>query len=262
MVEQDAPTVTLTLTVEAAILAAAAQSGGVFRIPEGPALVAAAGHCVSLTRILAVLDEMEAHGAALHLERGAHVIPDPIGRVSTLAVGSHLVGLGYISLWTATDHYGLTTQDVSGVSVVTPERKRPIDSPALNARFVFHRTSSERIFGWHEEAIDGTVARIADIERVLIDLVWFTGREGVPDAFQVLAIWEAAAATANPYVLVDYAQRMGSTLLERRIGYLMDRFAIGPTDALLGWRAKDRRDIRVFRFGAVGLPASERWGVA
>jgi predicted transcriptional regulator of viral defense system len=110
--------------------------------------------------------------------------------------------------------------------------------------------------------MDGTAARLADVERVLIDLVWFEGREGVPDAHQVLAIWEASSAAANPYVLVDYARRMDSVRLSRRVGYLMDRFGMGPTDALADWSTKDRGKIRAFRFGAVGLPASNRWGIA
>lgn len=252
-----------TATVEAAVSAATQLRGGVFAFPESADLVRAMGHDVSPRRLYQVLDAMVGLGNAVRLERGTYAMADALGRVSPLAIGGYLASDAFVSLWSAASYYGLTTQDVEAVSVVVPSRRRPILASAVGASFVFHVTTPDRIFGWHQEPVDGVFARLADVERVLIDLLYFEGTRAVPPASQILSIWEEAKRTGrvNPYVLVDYAKRMRSWTLARRVGLLMDRFDLGPVDPLLAWRTVNRHPIPAFRDPTAALISSDRWGI-
>lgn len=250
-----------TKTVEAAIRSAAQLQGGVFAFPEAAALVRSIGPDIGSRRLQAVLDQLVEIGVALRIERGRYVLVDALGRMSPLAIGAYLVPAGYVSLWSAAFYYGFSTQDVETVSVITTVKKARLEVPEIGASFVFHKTTPHRIFGWHEEPTDGVFARLADRERVLIDLLYFQGTRGVPRGPQIRAIWEAARSTVNPFVLVDYTRRLGSSTLARRVGYLMDELSLGPTDALLEWRARDRTAIPLFLGGASSAKGSARWGI-
>ena len=251
-----------TSTIEAAVFAAAQQRGGLFDVATSSEVVLDIGHEVTGRRLRAVLSDLVERGSAVPLERGRYAIVDGLGRISPIAMGGFLAPAAYVSLWTAADHYRLTTQEVSTIAVVTATQKRPLDSEALGVRFIFHQTTGRRLFGWHEEPIDGVMACLADVEKVLIDLLWFGGQAGVPRAAQVMAIWEEGAKLMNPYVLVDYSNKMASSRLRRRVGYLMDLFGLTGSDGLLDWRSVDRSPVRLFASEAWNVERSAgRWGV-
>lgn len=251
-----------TSTLEAAIVDIAQSSGGAFRVADARVRLAALGHKVSSRRVLQVVEAMVKHGRTVRLDRGSYAVADGLGRISPLAVGSHLTPDGFVSLWTAADYYKVTSQDVSTVAVVTATRRRRFSSDDLGASFAFHMTTPDRLFGWHEEPIDGVFARLADIERMLIDLLWFEGTAGVPEPAQVLAIWRASASTVNPFVLVDYAKKMRSQRLSRRVGYLMDECDLEPSAALVGWRQGHREPTALFRDFPTFVDPSTKWGIS
>lgn len=255
-----------TLTTEGALIDAAARHGGVLRIAkdsESLLEIAASGHAVSALWATKVASSLVAKGRAIRIERGSYAIADAHGRIEPFAVGPALVRNGYTSLWSAADHYNLTTQDVSTVSVITDRFKPPVEIGNLGYQVVFHKTSPNRIFGFENVPIGATTARMAEIERLLIDLVWFHGTPGAPAAAQVLSIWNAAMSEkrVNPYIVAEYAARMQSHTLVRRVGYLLERFKQPGADRLPDWRAADRSPIPLLPGEVVAIPASRRWGI-
>jgi predicted transcriptional regulator of viral defense system len=250
-----------TSTLESALVSVAQAQGGVLRTGrDAYAQFEARGHRVGSAWLHSVVNALVESGRAIRLERGIYAVADDLGRISPVAVGGHIVPGGFVSLWSAADFYDLTTQDVSMVSVITSKRHPPIAAVELDAFFAFHVTSPDRLFGWHDEPINGTFARIADVERLLIDLLLFQG-PGVPEPEQVRAIWRSAIGRANPYVLVDYARRLAVASVARRVGYLMDEVGLGPTRALEGWRAGDRHPVALFPSSPSSAELSTKWGV-
>lgn len=252
-----------TATVEAAIITVAQGHGGVFRLGQHHEEVEArVGRDATKRWVSTVIDRMLVRGLAVRLEKGSYAVADGLGRISPVAVAANLVDDGYVSLWAAAAHHGVTTQDVELVPVVTTARKARISSPELGASFVFHRIGAERLFGWREEPVDGVYARVAELERLLIDLLWFEGLPGAPEPAQTLAIWRAAASRVNPYVLIEYAQRMHSQRLARRVGYLMDLSEIEGSEALAGWRTGARNPFPLFRERPTMVDPSSKWGIS
>ena len=255
-----------TPNLAAAVLDVAARNGGVFRLDRGGATMgelAVVGFAVEAGTVTRTMSRLVEIGRAVRVEKGAYVVADAFGRVEPFAAAPALVDAGYLSLWAAADHYRLTTQDVAGMAVVTDRTKAEV--PLIHDYVArFHTTNADRLFGFHEEPMGGTYGRIADVEKMLIDLVWFYGQPITPDAFQVMAIWRHAfhEHRANPYVLADYAARMNSQRLARRVGYLLDAYQQPGSDLLAGWKSGDRKPITVLP----GLPSGggtldPRWGI-
>lgn len=256
----------LTRTVEAAIVDVALRHGGVFRSDRDGAHMAelrSLGHAVAPDWILDNLALMVAQGRAIRIERGAYAIADAFGRIEPFAIGGHMVDLGYVSLWSAADHYNLTTQDVSTVSVITDRIKRPADIGATGFAVLFHKTTTERLFGYEDIQIGSTTARFATIEKMLIDLIWFFGAPATPDAFQTLSIWRAAfeERRANGYIVAELAVKMNSQRLVRRVGYLLEQFGQPGTEALRNWRRGERRAIPLLAGTPPTGAFSSAWGV-
>ena len=253
----------LTIRTETAVVDAALRHGGVFEIDargEQVRELAAAGVPASPSWLASVLDSLVRRGRAVRLERGAYAVTDAFGHVEPFAVGGYLVRHGYVSLWSAADHHRLTTQDVSTVSVVTDVKKAAVEIAGTGYEAVFHRTSAARVFGFRDVRIGSTRARMADVEKMLIDLIWFYG---TPDAFQTMAIWRVAfeQRQANGYRLADYAARMDSPRLVRRIGHLLDVYRQPGADRLPDWRRGDRSVIPLLPGVSSSGDVSQKWGV-
>lgn len=263
--EQSADTI-LTRTIEAAIVDVAQRHGGVFRSDRSGAHLAEmreASHEVLPAWVTRNLSTMVGQGRAIRLEKGAYAIADSFGRIEPFAIGANLVDRGYVSLWSAADHYNLTTQDVSTVSVITDVIKPSLSIGQTGFTVSFHRTSKKRLFGFRDVAIGGTMARLADVEKMLIDLIWFYGAPGAPDGFQTMAIWRTAfeERRANGYVIAEYAARMDSQRLVRRVGFLLDQFGQPGADQLPNWRTGERRAIPLLPGSPASGDVSRAWGV-
>ena len=155
-----------TLTTEGALIDAAARHGGVLRTARNSAAlaqVAKAGHGISSLWATKIAAGLVAKGRAIRIERGAYAVADAFGRIEPFAVGPELVDRGYTSLWSAADHYNLTTQDVSIVSVVTDRFKPAVEIGGLGFQVTFHKTSIDRIFGYVDVPLGSTMGRMAEV---------------------------------------------------------------------------------------------------
>lgn len=221
------------------------------------------GYEASDQRLRALLSDLAAQGVIQRPARGMYLVPDAFGRVSRWAVASELAGPhGYLSLWSAADYHRLTTSQVGWLSVVGDKAQPSVDLGQLGS-VVFHATQSHRLFGAQEIEDGGTYARVARIERMLIDLLWFPDGEEAPSSQETYIIWQAAVRKGiNGPLLVDYTRRMKAGRLTRRVGYLMDLLGINGSEALAGLIGGEKEYISAIpgRGGAT-FTTSTKWRI-
>jgi predicted transcriptional regulator of viral defense system len=144
--------------------------------------------------------------------------PDALGEGNLLALASRIIEPYYIGYGTAAAHYGLTTQHRNVIWVVTPVPLRDRRVGEAEVRIV--NPVSRKFFGFGPVDVLGYKVIISDREKTAIDCIdrpELAG--GVGEAAYILATashrfdWGKAA---------DYLEKIGSTPLVRRFGWLAD----------------------------------------
>ncbi|MGO9096951.1 MAG: type IV toxin-antitoxin system AbiEi family antitoxin domain-containing protein [Bryobacteraceae bacterium] len=175
--------------------------------------------------------------------------PDALGESNLLALASRIVELYYIGYSTAAAHYGLTTQHRNVIWLVTPAHVRDRRIGDGEVRVV--NPAPRKFFGFGPIDILGYQVILSDREKTAIDCVDRPDLAGgVGEAAYILATasrrfdWAKAAA---------YLERMSSTALARRFGWVADhvgadipatererllRLAAGSSKAFLGPRGE------------------------
>ncbi len=100
-------------------------------------------------------------------ERGVYYLKD---RSNEYEVASHILYPSYVSMISALQYYGLTTQIPNTVYVVSTKRHKTIRN-VMGFDIVFKRIKRDMMFGYHKES-DGNIF-IADPEKAIIDIYYF-----------------------------------------------------------------------------------------
>jgi len=144
--------------------------------------------------------------------------PDALGETNLLALASRIADPYYIGYGSAAAHYGLTTQHRRVIFVVTPVRVRGRQVGEGRVRVVNPKPS--KFFGFAPVDVFGFKVMMSDREKTAIDCIDRPALAGgVAEAVSILATagrrfeWPKAA---------DYLERMDSTALVRRFGWVMD----------------------------------------
>ena len=144
--------------------------------------------------------------------------PDAIGEGNVLALASRITEPYYIGYGTAASHYGLTTQRRNVIWLVTPAHLRDRRVADTEVRIV--NPAPRKFFGFGPIDVLGYKVMLSDREKTAIDCVDRPDLAGgVGEAAYILATacrrfdWERAA---------DYLERMESTALVQRFGWLVD----------------------------------------
>ncbi|MGD0973449.1 MAG: type IV toxin-antitoxin system AbiEi family antitoxin [Candidatus Korobacteraceae bacterium] len=144
--------------------------------------------------------------------------PDALGDSNLLALASRIADPYYIGFSTAAAHYGLTTQHRNVIFVVTPVRLREREVGESRVRIV--NQADSKFFGFEPVDVLGYKVMMSDREKTAIDCIDRAALAGgVGEAATILATasrrfdWNKAA---------DYLERIGSSALVRRFGWLVD----------------------------------------
>ena len=144
--------------------------------------------------------------------------PDALGDSNLLAQASRIADPYYIGFGTAALHYGLTTQHRRVIYVVTTVRLRAREVGESRVRIV--NLSQKKFFGFAPVDVLGYKVMISDREKTAIDCVDRPDLAG--------GIGEAAMIFGNACrrfdwtKVTEYLQRIDSTALARRLGWLAD----------------------------------------
>jgi predicted transcriptional regulator of viral defense system len=144
--------------------------------------------------------------------------PEALGESNLLALSSRIAEPYYIGFGTAATYYGFTTQHRNVIWLVTPKRLRDRQVGEAQVRIV--NPVKRKFFGFGLVDVLGYKVLLSDREKTVIDCVdrpELAG--GIGEVAYILATasrrfdWEKA---------VDYLERIGSSSLICRFGWLVD----------------------------------------
>ena len=170
------------------------------------------------------------------VQRG-HYAPIPLERAHADApleepwtVVPHLLSGGYVGGWTAAHHWDLTEQIFRDVCVFAPGRSRRMER--AGGTFVVFPAPGDRTFGMRTHWVGSTRIPISDSERTLVDML-ATPRAGpgIQQVADCLATY-ARSSSARFERLLDYAERIGSGAVFKRLGFLLERERHATPDVL------------------------------
>jgi len=144
--------------------------------------------------------------------------PDALGETNLLALASRIADPYYIGYGSAAAHYGLTTQHRRVIFVVTPVRVRERQVGEGRVRVVNPKPG--KFFGFAPVDVFGFKVMMSDREKTAIDCIDRPALAGgVAEAVFILA---TASRRLEWQKTAEYLERMDSTALVRRFGWVMD----------------------------------------
>lgn len=184
-----------------------------------------------------------AHKGWLHrVQRGLYA-PVPLGARTRRApiedpwlIAMALYSPGYISGWSAAEHWGLTEQIFNAVSVVTAVPQRARNQQHGGIAFYVRSVDASAIFGTKKIWIRSSRATVADPSRLVVDILQTPELGGgIRHALDVVRnYWRSEHA--DPRRVLEYAEQLGRGAVFKRLGYTAEIFA-SPTAR---WTARCR----------------------
>jgi len=144
--------------------------------------------------------------------------PNALGETNLLALASRIADPYYIGYGSAAAHYGLTTQHRRLIVVVTPVRVRERGVGEGRLRVV--NPKAAKFFGFVPVDVFGYKIMMSDREKTAIDCIDRPALAGgVAEAASILA---TASRRFDWAKAAEYLERIDSTALVRRFGWVMD----------------------------------------
>ena len=177
----------------------------------------------SVTRVL--LSRLSESGRIERLEKGKYILI-PLGAekgkytLHEFVLASMLVHPYAIAYWSALHHHGLTDQMPSTVFIQTTGRTKRLEREMAGVRYRVIRISGRKFFGEKQEWLEGMNVNITDPEKTIIDCL-----DKVRYSGDLIDVGSAiGTGKLNADRLIDYARRVGSSAVLRRLGFFC-RFA-------------------------------------
>jgi len=144
-------------------------------------------------------------------------------------IASHLVSPYYIAYWSALNFYGFTEQTPFTVFVATTRRAKA--RKVLNSKYSFVTLSKRKFFGFEPTAVTTYKINISDREKTLADALDHPEYCGaIPEVAK--SLWNAKDKLSVEKI-ANYAERMGSTAIVKRLGYLVESLNISVDPEIL-----------------------------
>lgn len=117
----------------------------------------------------------------------------------------------YVALNSALEYYKTTTQRYNNLDLITKKQKN--DQKINETKINFHKVKKELFFGFQK--INNTF--ISDIEKTLIDCIYFSNKVYLTEINEFVKQKEI-----NINTLKKYLEKINSSTLNKRIGYLLE----------------------------------------
>jgi predicted transcriptional regulator of viral defense system len=145
---------------------------------------------------------------------------------------------GYISGWSAAEHWDLTEQIFNSISVVTTRPQRRTEQTFAGVAFRTRTIKAPQLFGAMSLWFGSRRVEVADPHRLVIDILddpsfGGGGRHAVDIA---RAYWKSKHA--DPTTVIDYAQRYGRGAVFKRLGFTAEQFGSVGEDWLKACRQR------------------------
>ena len=162
---------------------------------------------------------------AFRISKGKYFIDYMYETPDLFSIASNIIWPSYISFWFMLSKYGFTEQMPIELIVVTKKSKKTIE--LKNARISFVKFPTKKFFGYtcNENAV------FANKEKALIDSLYLSKYAGgISEFFKCLYnSWNEI----NHKLLIQYAFRMNSKVLLKRLGFLIEQSKLKINNMLI-----------------------------
>jgi len=118
------------------------------------------------------LNEWQDKGYIKKLRRGYYMFSDlSLNEETLFLIANRLYVPSYVSFETALSHYGLIPEGVYSLTSVSTKKTSDFKTPI--ARFLYRKIKPSLFFGYQLEKHKGQGYKIADMEKALLDYVYF-----------------------------------------------------------------------------------------
>lgn len=166
------------------------------------------------------LHRLKSKKMIFEVERGKYALS-----TNPFIVASNLIFPAYLSFLAALSHHGMTTQLPRGLYVVSLKARKPLAYGGAEARFVCF--SPKRFFGYKRESMGDSFAFVAEPEKAIIDSLFLPRYCPISESFNAIRTGKISAGLA-----VSYGLRMDSSIVAKRLGYLLEAAGLGDHPAL------------------------------
>lgn len=131
----------------------------------------------------------------------------------------------YIGLHAALEYYGSTTQRFNNLDLVTKNVLK--DQIIENTEITFHKVKNDFFFGYEKHRVSKTDVFISSIEKTIIDCTYFSSKVYLSE---ISSFINANKEKINIEKLTLYLQKIHSAVLNKRVGYLLEKNGISIGD--------------------------------
>lgn len=165
--------------------------------------------------------ELKKKGWLIPLRRGLYFVSDISSRgfvnISPVVIAGAFDKDSYVSLDSALNYYGLFEQMLRTISSVTRLKSRKYVFQENTYRYL--KINKKLYFGFKTENIEGYYAKVADLEKVILDYIYFKN-----DTYSIDLLLEKlrkARDRIDLKKLVTYARKFPETT-KRKLGFILD----------------------------------------
>ncbi len=202
------------------------------------------------------IQQLTRSGWLKRIKQGSYLIADSLSAraqndVSLYVVANALVSESYVSLSYALNYYQMFDQYDKTITSITTKigKTYNFDGHAYH----FSKVKENVYFGFVEKREGGTIIRIAEAEKALLDYLYLDASFG--SASLVFEKIKEYHAELDIDTLQEYAARFGATML-RKVGFMFDSLGL---DSGKAFRAlKNKRGSSHFFSGAKSFSAKWR----
>lgn len=164
-------------------------------------------------------------GWLVRLKRGIYAVASLESHnftgISPIAISNAFISNSYVSMELALNYHGLFDQLSARVTAVNVDKS--VTYQFQNIEYHFIKTKRELFFGFEEISVDGRKAKIASLEKTILDYLYFRNDSYTVDL--ILEKLEAAKENIDINKLVDYSLAYPVST-KRKLGFLFDLVGI------------------------------------
>lgn len=123
----------------------------------------------------------------------------------------------YIALNSALEYYQTTTQRFNNLDLIT---KNILNDQNISETIInFHYVKRKMYFGYKKEIVNNTEVFISNIEKTIIDCVYFSSKVYLTEIIEFI---KKHKEEINIEIITTYLNKINSSTLNKRIGYLLE----------------------------------------
>jgi len=166
--------------------------------------------------------ELKEKGWLIPLRRGLYFVADISSRgfvgISPFIIAGAFNKDSYVSMESALSYYGLFEQMLRTVSSVTTNRHKSYEFQENT--YKYFEVKKSIYFGFRTYAIEGYYIKMAELEKALLDYLYF--RNSTYDIDLIIEKMDKMMNKLDMEKLVRYAQKFPETI-RRKLGFILDR---------------------------------------